>query len=385
MPVSERRLLIAVTTNIAVNMLVLPQMASLRDHGWQVHLVCSPGILEPEVVELAESVTMIPMARAISPVRDLSSVRAMMRVMRSVRPDVVVGSTPKAAMVSMIGARLTHVPVRVFQVRGARWEGESGIRAWLMRLGDRLAVRASTDVLAVSKSLAELLVASGVTHRVPVVLAAGGSKGVDTTVFFPDPDRAYNAKAPLMGYAGRLSIDKGLSELIAAFDSLSAGVPGMRMEIVGELDDAQSISSDLADRIRTSDVIDWIPYVTQPELAERMRRWDLLLFPSHREGLPNVVIEAAACGVPVVAWDVTGVRDAVDAPKGGRLVTLGDVDSFVVAARECLIPSVHESMVTHTAEWTAATFEARVLQQAFAQFLDSAADRARDATGVIER
>jgi hypothetical protein len=153
------RLFVVVTGHLAVNVLLRPQLASLTAAGWEVHVVCAPGPLDAAAVDSVHAVHGLPMSRSVSPWRDVRNMLRLARLLRAERPVVVVGSTPKAALVSMVGARLARVPVRVFQVRGAPWEGATGRRATLTRLADRVAARSATDVLAVSSSLADVLVA----------------------------------------------------------------------------------------------------------------------------------------------------------------------------------------------------------------------------------
>ena len=370
-----RRLVLAVTSPLTVNLLLQPQLAGLRDAGWDVHVVCSPGAIADEVRRDVREVHQLPMSRAISPIHDVISTGSMVRLLRTIRPHVVVGSTPKAGMISMTAARLAGVPVRVFQIRGARWDSEAGSRASLMKLGDRAAARAATDTLAVSPSLARLLVAEHITRRPPTVLGRGGSKGVDTTRFRPDSERIYDPDAPVLGFAGRLSIDKGIAQLLDVVAILRRSIPGLRVQIAGDIDEAQPIPATIMAQLGSDPAIDWIGAVSQAELADRMRAWDLLVFPSHREGLPNVVIEAAASGVPAVAWDVTGVRDAIDDKATGRLVAFGDVPAMAAAAADVLTIEQHPRMSAHSVDWARANFDARVLQDLFVQFLENACSR----------
>lgn len=361
---------------MAVNNLVLPQLPALREAGWRIHLVCDHGPLDPDVDGLVDGVSFIPMARAISPLRDLRSVTSMIALIRTIRPAVVMGSTPKAAMVSMVGARMADVPVRVFQVRGARWEGGGAPGDRVMRLADQVTARASTDVLAVSPSLARLLVAARVTRRPPVVLGFGGSKGVDASRFFPDTHREVDLDSPRLGFAGRLSIDKGIAELIDVVDHVRRTFPGAVMHLVGDVDRAQPVPDSIVRRLRDDPAFDWHDAVPQAELAVLMREWDLVVLPSRREGLSNLIIEAAACGVPAVAWDVTGVRDAVDDPRTGRLVRYQDVRALAAAAVDCLQPQVNRRMSQNAVEWARTRFDSRNLQDALVAFLEQACRRA---------
>lgn len=361
---------------MAVNNLVLPQLRALREAGWRIHLVCSHGPLDLDVDGLVDGVSFIPMARAISPLGDLRSVTSMIALIRSIRPAVVMGSTPKAAMVSMVGARMAGVPVRVFQVRGARWEGGAAPGDRIMRLADQVTARAATDVLAVSPSLARLLVAARVTRRPPVVLGFGGSKGVDSSRFFPDAQREVDPASPRLGFAGRLSIDKGIAELIDVLDLVRLTCPGAVMHLVGDVDNAQPIPESIVRRLREDPAFDWRGAVPQAELAVLMRAWDLVVLPSRREGLPNLIIEAAACGVPAVAWDVTGVRDAVDDPRTGRLVRYRDVRAMGAAAVDCLQPPVNRTMSHDAVAWVRTRFDSGNLEEALVAFLEQACRRA---------
>ncbi len=370
-----RRLVLAVTSPLTVNVLLQPQLAGLRAAGWQVHIVCSPGPVSDEVHGEVHAVHQLPMSRTISPARDIISTTSMARLFRSIRPIVVVGSTPKAGMISMTAARLARVPVRVFQIRGARWDSEDGPRASLMKLGDRAAARAATDTLAVSPSLARLLAAEHITRRPPTVLGRGGSKGVDTARFHPDLVRTYDPSAPVLGFAGRLSIDKGIAQLLDVVSALRVSIPGLRVQIAGGVDEAQPIPDSISARLRSDPAIEWLGPVDQPELAAVMRGWGLLVFPSHREGLPNVVIEAAASGVPTVAWDVTGVRDAIDDGSSGRLVRFGDVEAMTAAASEMLGAQTHARMSECAVDWARDNFDARVLERQFIEFLEDACSR----------
>ncbi|MHB1163641.1 MAG: glycosyltransferase [Candidatus Nanopelagicales bacterium] len=373
---AARTIVIAVTTPMAVDLLLLPQLPALGEAGWRIHLVCSHGPVSAAVRPLVAGLHAIPLARAVSPVRDVASVARMRRLLLTIRPDVVLGSTPKAAMVSMIAARLARVPVRVFQVRGARWEGEAGLARRLLVWADRRTAASATDVIAVSASLAELVRAEGIVSTVPRVLGRGGSKGVDLALFLPDPAHAFRPDRPRLGFAGRLSSDKGIDQLIEVVAAVRRAVPGATCEVIGDVDPAQPSSARALAVLREDPAFRWAGAVPQAELARAMRGWDLLVFPSARGGVPHVVIEAAACGVPSVAWDVTGVRDAVDDARTGRLVPFGDIGGMARAALESLAEPAHASLRAAAVDWAASGFDSRSLGSALVAYLDEACQRA---------
>ena len=365
---TDKRILLAVTVTSTANSLLQPVTQALADAGWDVHVVCSPGQLSDQILSGPAQVHFIRMRRSISPLHDIASLSKMRSTIRRIKPNVVVGSTPKAALLSMFAARSIGVKTRVLQLRGARWDGMAGPRRRLLVAADRLAVRSATHILSVSDSLADLALDSRITNSRPVVLGRGGSKGVDRSMFYPDPAYTFDAKRPRLGFAGRLSKDKGIDSLLAVHSSLLETHPGAILEIVGEIDPVQPIDSVLMNRLMSTPQIILRGRLTPDELAKRMRQWDVLVFPSIREGLPNVVIEAAACGVPTVGWDATGVRDAVDSGKSGELVPIGSIRDLL-AALACTLDDEEHRIRRHGALSLADQFDSQTVMQQFVEFM----------------
>ena len=298
------------------------RLTMLADHGWRVHLVVGdeaglPADLDPRV-----RVEVIPMARAIAPVADARALWAWWRLLRSLRPTVVLVATPKAGLLGGLAARFAGVPRRIYEVWGARWDGMAGSRGRLLRGADRVAFGAATETVSVSPSLASLVVESGVARRPPIVLPHWGSQGVDLDRFQPAAERPAD-RPPTIGFVGRLAADKGLSVLPSVVDHVRREVPDVVIRIAGGPDPADPLPDEVATWLASD------PAVAQwgftDDVPAFLRSIDVLVFPSRREGLPNAVIEAAASGVPTVAWRVTGCRDAVLDGETGFLVEEGDV------------------------------------------------------------
>lgn len=382
---AKRRLVIAATAPITINSFVAPQLEGLEARGWQTHILCGSGALNQQVHESAASTHVVPMARAITPARDGVSVAHATRVMRRIDPDVVLAGTPKAALVTLVAARLSRVPVRIFHVRGARWESAVGLQARLLRAADRVTASNATDVLSVSPSLSQRLLDAGVTDVKPVVLGRGGSKGVDLTTFTPDGNYRYDPASPRLGVLGRLSRDKGIEVALEVFDRVVMSSPGATLEVIGDVDESQPVASSTVQRLVSDQRIFWTRRLESPEIAQAMSRWDLLVFPSVREGLPNAVIEAAACGVPTVGWDVTGVSDAVDHGSSGLLVHPFDLEGFVSSAQAVLQEDRHRPL-RQGALSVARQFDSTVLLDHFLDYLEGLVPRAcRIRTGSYSR
>lgn len=317
-----KRIVIGTTLAFAMERRVLPQVPALCADGWAVDLVCSPGLASSG--SPGYSVTNIPMARGVDPNTDRIALRRWVDFLEDVRPDIVMAGNPKAGLLAMLAAKRVHVPIRVLHVKGSPWETVSGARRAAMKMAERRALSASTDVLAVSSSLAELLVRQGQTVRGPVVLGDGGSVGVDLSRFTPGLRDA--GRAMTIGYLGRLSADKGLSQLVEVFELIRGRRPDARLLLAGRLDDRQPLPPAFLDRLTSDTSITWLGDID--DVPSFFGQVDVMAFPSGREGLPNAVLEAAACGIPTVGWDVTGVRDAVRHGVTGYLCPPYDLEAF---------------------------------------------------------
>lgn len=324
----EGVLLITTTVPETVVAFVAPQLPALVKAGWVVHIATSPGLPTDFGSQHDVTVHDLPMTRSPRPTHDALALQSWISLLRQIKPSVILGSTPKAGMLSMVAGRIVGIPRRIFLHRGARWETADGFQRRLLRGADRLTVRSATEVIAVSKSLALLLEREGIAKSVPLVLGNGGSKGVDLEAFKPR-DARMSAHPFTLGFVGRLSADKGIDSLVGAFDEHLDRHPHSRLVIVGDIDDSDPVAAAFIERIQNDPKIEYVG--PSDDVATQIQRMDVLVFPSRREGLPNVVIEAAACGVPTVGWRVTGVTDAIADGETGRLAPYGDLESLVQA------------------------------------------------------
>jgi glycosyltransferase involved in cell wall biosynthesis len=340
------RVVHVLTSDLAV-VLMRGQLQYLQHNGFDVTLICSPGKWLDALgrIETAQIIE-LPMARRIAPLRDLVSLWRLCRILHSIGPSVANVGTPKAGLLGGFAAWVTRIPCRFYTLRGLRFETTTGLKRWLLVYAERLACCFAHRVICVSPSLREKAVASGFTSRErTVVFGSGSSNGVDASRFSPTPERIRRGAelrrelgipslAPVLGFVGRLTCDKGVPELVEAFLQLSDQFPDLRLLLLGCFEEEDPLP------VQTRRCIEMNRHVIFAGLIEDTAPYyalmDVLVLPSHREGFPNVVLEAHAAGKPVVAARATGVVDAVVDDETGLLFPVGDAAALTNALARLL-------------------------------------------------
>ena len=335
-----RRILFGVTVPVTANMFLRDQLAQLASNQWDVHLATAPGPGFENLAELTDThVHPLPMQRNPAPLRDLMSALSWRRLVRNLRPDIVVASTPKAGLLASLAARQQRVPVRVYHVRGLRAEGLRGFARDLGFFLERLTVSNATDVVCDSASLRSSMQVHGLLPADRgIVLGHGSCCGVNIGHFRPPSllDRKLardnlhlNDDDFVVGYVGRLTEDKGVADLIDAVASLRKLAKNVRLVLVGPSEYRSIIG-----RICAAVDAGWV-IAPGPVFDPRSSYWafDLFCLPSRREGFPIAPLEAQACAVPVITTTATGCIDSVEAGVTGLVVEPGDVKSLAAAIR----------------------------------------------------
>jgi glycosyltransferase involved in cell wall biosynthesis len=351
-------------TNHETCLVLKGRLRSLREAGFRVTLVSSPGALLGRTAA-AECVEWhaVPMRRKITPIADIVSLYRLCRLLRSLKPDMAEFSTPKAGLLGMLAARLCGVPRRIYILRGLKLETTTGFKRRVLLAAERLAAACAHLVLCNSESLrAEALSLRIAPATKLLLLGAGSSRGVNTQQYSPglsDVRRRYSIPpdAHVVGYVGRLTRDKGLPELVYAFDTILLADPGSHLLLVGWFDASEDLlGRHVRSRIESHPRIHLTGYVEDP--SAYYRAMDVMVLPSWREGFPNVVLEAAATGIPVITTFSTGSRDSVVPEVTGLLIPPGYPEAISEAVLKLLRnPELRERMGKAARAWVHEHYE----------------------------
>lgn len=331
-----------VTVPVSASMLLRGQLRYMREHGLEVVLITSPGE-ELEAVAAAEDVKMleVPMRREISPLHDLVSLFRLFRALRKLKPDLVNAGTPKAGLLGMLAAKMALVPIRMYTLWGLRLETLGGLKGFAMSLTERLASACAARVVSVSESLRRAYVERGLASASKVVVLGRGSiNGVEAERFLPSEDNPRRSEvlreqlkipkeAPIVGFVGRFTRDKGVMELLDASEEVIEAFPETRFLLLGWPEEGDPIPTAYVSKLKNHPRIIRPGFV--PDTVPYYHLMSVLAFPSHREGFPNVPLEAGAAGVPVIGFEVTGTTDVVADGATGLLVKRGDSDALAKA------------------------------------------------------
>lgn len=295
---------------------------------YDVLAVSSPGeALDEVAAREGVRIAAVPMQRHISLLSDLRSLWQMWRLMRRERPDMVHSMTPKAGLMCMLAAWLTRVPRRVHTFTGLVWPTSTGLKRRVLMATDWLTCACATHVIPEGEGVKNDLLSHHITRKPLKVLGYGNVMGINLQDYDPKHYTRDQHQGFTFVFVGRIVRDKGINELVAAFDRLHRERPDTRLVLVGRReDDLDPVLPRTLERIDCGDGISAVG--NQADVRPFYVAADALVFPSYREGFPNVVIEAGAMGLPSIVTDINGSREIIIDGQNGVIIPPQDEEAL---------------------------------------------------------
>ncbi|MEH6770787.1 glycosyltransferase family 4 protein [Maribacter arcticus] len=321
--------------------LLTGQLRFLNQH-YEVIGVASEGSIM-EIVAQREGIRTesINIERSISPFKDLISLFKLYRFFRKEKPMMVHSITPKAGLLSMIAAYFAKVPVRAHTFTGLIFPTQTGFLKKLLLLFDKIICAFATNVYPEGNGVKNDLIQYKVTKKPLKVIANGNVNGKDLTFFDPllFPKESTKSEKNKLGitendfvfiFIGRLVNDKGINELIHSFSQLNKTQSAIKLILVGSHEgETDVLPSNTWDLLNTEENIIWVGQ--QDDIRLYLSMANALVFPSYREGFPNVVLEAGAMGLPALVTDINGSNEIIVHGKNGYIVPSKDEQALLEA------------------------------------------------------
>lgn len=341
--------------------------------GHNMNVICSPSpYLEDYAAKQGFEYMETPVNRSISIKDDLKSIKAICRYVKNHNIDIIVGHTPKGGLLAMIAGRLCNVSQRYYFRHGLVYETSKGLKRFILKTVDRLASLCATKIICVSPSVLERSIEDRLAPaNKQLILKNGTCNGVDTVSQF-NPDKIDNSKvdelkhkygiAPtdfVIGYSGRLVRDKGIIELVKAFDLLK-NADNCKLLLVGMFEERDALPEDIQKRINEDSRIIYTGFINGG-MEYYYSMMDVYVLASYREGFPTGVLEAQAMELPVITTHVTGCKDSIIDGVTGLFANNEEND---IAAKIDEIRIDHRIDGINGRNWVKEKFDSRIIWEA---------------------
>ncbi|MGC4035929.1 MAG: glycosyltransferase family 4 protein [Chitinophagaceae bacterium] len=322
------------TAPLSMKYLLAGQMRYMQQHGLQVTMISSGGKEWPDIISNEQcDHHIIHMTRKITPFTDLGSLWKLYRFFKTVQPDIVHSHTPKAGLLAMLASKMAGVKIRIHTIAGLRFMTSSGIGRKILVRMEKLTAASATHVWPNSFSLLNYIKENKLVSNDKLeVIGLGSTNGINLSRFSPDAldIEKLNRIKSMISYedsltyllcVGRIVKDKGIDELVKAFDKVYKKNPRLRLLLVGEFEDElDPVSNEARNILKTHPAI--IMTGWSDEVEYYMYFSYALLHPSYREGFPNVLLQAGAMNCPIICSRIEGNVDVVEHQKTGLLFTV---------------------------------------------------------------
>ncbi|GGZ56878.1 glycosyltransferase family 4 protein [Mesonia mobilis] len=328
---SKPKLIRITTVPLSLEKLLEGQLNYMQEHFEVTAIAADESRLRVFGKKNRLKVFPLEMTRQITPWADLNALVRLVYFLKKERPQIVHTHTPKAGIVGMLAAKITGVPHRLHTVAGLPLMEATGKKRWLLNKVEKLTYFCATKVYPNSQGLFDFIEKEGFTSTEKLkIIGQGSSNGIDTSHFNPDlfsrtqktslrHDLNIKEDDFVFVFVGRLVGDKGINELVEAFNNSKFKIQNSKLLLVGpqepDLDPLQP---------STLQEIDKNPNIISVGYQEDVRPYfalsDALVFPSYREGFPNVVMQAGAMGLPCIVSDINGCNEIIVEGENGLII-----------------------------------------------------------------
>ena len=311
----QRKKLIRVTTaDISLNSLLKGQLKFLNQYFEVIGVAKDTGVLKEVSEREGIRVVDAPLERPISLVKDIKGLWFLYRLFRKEKPWCVHANTPKGSLLAMIAAWIARVPHRVYTVTGLRYQGAQGMLRTILKTMERLSCLFATNVIPEGQGVLHALQEDNITKKPLHVIWNGNINGIDTE-YFKSTESFSERKNDTFTFVfiGRIVRDKGIHELTECIRKLNCN-----LILVGSFEEGDPVDEDDKKFLLTSEKVKFVGW--QIDVRPYLEQADVLVFPSYREGFPNVPMQAGAMGLPCIVTNINGCNEIIKDGLNGKII-----------------------------------------------------------------
>ncbi len=347
----KKKLIRLTTVDLSLDKLIPGQLKYMSSVFDVIGVASDTGLLDK--VRKREGVRMvnIPMEREVSLLKDLRSLIALFFFFRKERPDILHCNTPKGSLLALLAGLFAGVPNRIYLVTGLRYQGTTGFFRFILKTMERISCFCATQVIPEGHGVLHTLHADHITNKRLRVLHYGNINGIDTSYFsrkcleenfrsalgFTDDDFVFI-------FVGRIVRDKGMNELAEAMKKLISEKRSKQVKLllVGSFEKGNPLYGDNEDFLRNSEHVKFVGW--QEDVRPYLAAADALVFPSYREGFPNVPIQAGALDIPCIVTNINGCNEIIKDNLNGKIIR-------APYAQQGKMDSLMENALYETMKW----------------------------------
>ena len=288
----------------------------------------------------------LPLTRKITPFKDIIAIFKLYFFLKRENPKIVHSHTPKAGFVGMTASFFAGVPIRMHTVAGLPLMERKFIKKKVLIFIEKLTYLFATNVYSNSKKLMEFILSKKFCSKRKIkTLANGSSNGIDTKYFSDNislisKNKLLNTLKILKNdfvfcYVGRVVKDKGINELVSAFNELNLKNKNCKLIIVGKIEnETDPISKSTMRIIKKNKNILLTGF--KNDVRPYLSIGNCFVFPSYREGFPNVLMQAGAMDLPCIATNINGCNEIIQDNINGFLIPPKNIDALVKAMQKII-------------------------------------------------
>jgi len=315
---------------MSLDILLKGQLAFLKNYYEVVAVSGKDSHLDTVARREGVRTISVSFQRQISPIKDFISLLKLYKVLKKEKPLIVHSITPKAGLLTMIAGYFADVPIRIHTFTGLVFPYKKGFLHFLLLFLDKVLCRFATHIIPEGEGVKKDLLEFNVTKKPLQVIANGNVNGIDLEYFNADAvteRECLNLKTQLkitnsdfvFIFVGRLVADKGINELVAAFNILSKENANYKLLLVGPFEeDLDPLHQDTLDLIKSNKSIIFLGF--QKDIRPYLSISNVFVFPSYREGFPNVILQAGAMNLPCIVTDICGSNEIIIPNENGIII-----------------------------------------------------------------